>query len=154
MALRSLEIASDGLLRETGRNSLTMASRGYLRVSAEAVIEAGGLPRRGRRRYVLPDGRVFFDPDLALLELYKLLADKPLPVEALTAKPNSPMLKPNSSTAKPNSPTLPPALMAQVIEALPELIEARPVTAAPIDPQLISVLLQRVDDEEAILLLL
>ncbi len=152
MALRSLEIASDGLLRETGRNSLTMASRGYLRVSAEAVIEAGGLPRRGRRRYVLPDGRVFFDPDLALLELYKLLAKTApkapdLPVEAIKPRPRGVELEEPAVS-------LPPALMSQVIEALPELIEARPVTAAPIDPQLISVLLQRVDDEEAVLLLL
>ena len=44
--------------------------------------------------------------------------------------------------------------MKRVETELPELIDARPTRAAPIDPALISVLLQRVDDREAEMLLL
>ncbi len=126
----------------------------------EDVI-AGGLPRRGRRRFVLPDGRVFFDPDEALFELQRLLARKrtvddikPLPAKA--KKKTQPRKRKDEPAPEPVV-VVPSAIMQQVVTDLPVLIDARSrrdQNVAPIDPALISVLLQRVDDREAEMLLL
>lgn len=124
---------------------------------SEEVI-AGGLPRRGRRRFVLPDGRVFYDPDEALFELHRLLARttevediKPIPARA--KKKTQPRKRKGEPKPEPIV-NVQSAIMKRVETELPELIDARPTRAAPIDPTLISVLLQRVDDREAEMLLL
>ncbi len=120
---------------------------------------AGGLPIRPKRkrRYILPDNRVFDDPDRALFELRQLLrqseASEPKP-EASGVAPSQPSSAYDAKDENVAPEAFSPATMTRVFRELPALIEARPAEMEPIDPQLLSVLFERIDDEEAAILLL
>ncbi len=110
-----------------------------------------------KRRYILPDNRVFEDADLALFELRKLLLSEKQELPESGGSEFQPDVSPQATGAAleelpPDTPG--PSMMDRVIEDLPDLIEARGAEAQPIDPQLLSVLFQMIDDEEAAMLLL
>jgi len=115
--------------------------------------------KRKHRRYILPDGRSFTDPDRALFELRKILAESTkaeesgAPLANLEAEPASQSQKVGASDAVPEG-SVSPGLMDEVVSELPAMIEARGPDAAPLDPELVALLLQRIDDEEAAMLLL
>ena len=118
-----------------------------------------GLPERKRRRYILPNNMVYDDPDRALFELRRYLLDAQ--AKSRTEEPDGPDGVPSTSIARVDSdPAQAPSgplttgLMQGVVLDLPDLIRAQPIEAEPIDPQLLSVLFQRIDDEEAAMLLL
>ena len=125
-------------------------------------------PKSKHRRYILPDNRVFTDPNRALFELHKLLADNKAsePTQADGEAESSAILE-NEEVVAPlpdtsPSESFPPSallsdssvLMKEITRELPQMISDGPISVETIDPQLISVLLQRIDDEEAALLLL
>ena len=131
------------------------------RIGPEEGPIKGGLPpvrKRKRRRYILPDGRSFDDPNRALFELRELLTRQPVPGEDQTAGADRGAERPESAQGPAQEAAAPAPLsaklMSEVVADLPELIQARPLTADSIDSQLVSVLLQRIDDEEAAMLLL
>ncbi len=124
----------------------------------------GGIPTKPRkrsrkkRRYILPDNRVFTDPERALFELRQILvqnrqasvqadsdAEPPDPLEQEPASPSQ-----ESSASEP----LTPSMISAAVQELPALLLQRPEDAEPIDPQLLSVLFRMIDDEEAAILLL
>lgn len=123
-------------------------------------------PKRKRRRFILPNGQVFTDPDRALFELRRLLTKEAKAAEsgAVVSRSDSDAANIGSVVTAPDTEPKPakavskksltPIIMQKVILDLPEMIEARPRQAQPIDPQLISVLFQMIDDEEAAMLLL
>ncbi|MGI9490494.1 MAG: hypothetical protein ACR2RF_32295 [Geminicoccaceae bacterium] len=117
-------------------------------------------PKRKDRRYILPDGRVYTDPDRALFELHRLLAENAESGGDLPEIEETPETEKGFSVYGGISgedlwdQVSESALMQKITVELPDMILARPVLAEPIDPQLISVLFERIDDEEAILLLL
>ena len=130
-------------------------------VGVPTVEGAGRLPikpKRKPRRYILPDNRVFTDPDRALFELRRLLVQDREPAQSPsdTGQPLTPEQEPASSSQEmPVSDAAPTASMVSAaVQELPDLIQARRADAQPIDPQLLSVLFERIDDEEAAMLLL
>ncbi len=115
-------------------------------------------PKRKPRRYILPDNRVFTDPDRALFELRQLLAQNEAPVQSPSGAglPVTLPQEPASLSLEGPAPDEAPSanMVSAAVQELPDLIEARSADAQPIDPQLLSVLFQRIDDEEAAMLLL
>ncbi len=124
-------------------------------------VEAAGLPilrkpKVKKRRYILPDNRVFEDAERALFELRRLLLSERQEQTESDGSEVQPVVLETTGAALEDLPSdyLGPTLMDQVLQELPALVEARPANLDPIDPQLLSVLLQRIDDEEAAMLLL
>jgi len=118
-------------------------------------------PNRKTRRYILPDNRVFTDPDRALFELRELLKKAGSPAQPISdggfATPES--QDASLSQGGPPSDTLPDVpvssdMMREAVADLPLLIRGLGAEAQSLDPQLISVLFERIDDEEAAILLL
>lgn len=118
-------------------------------------------PRRRARRYILPDGRVFTDPERALYELREMLRQEQQ--QAAQQEPGGALapLEPEPASlgqgraspgAEPSE--ISPRMLQEVLDELPEMILARGEGVAPLDPQLISVLFEIIDDEEAAILLL
>ena len=114
-------------------------------------------PKVKRRRYILPDNRVFEDAERALFELRRLLLSERQEQRESDGSEVQPvvMLEPTGAALEDLPSDYPsPTMMNQVLRELPTLVEARPEDLDPIDPQLLSVLLQMIDDEEAAMLLL
>ena len=159
-----------------GQNHVIEAESGmFMMAGTDAELYKGtkpktqpaGLPTERRKpkskyqRFILPDNRVFTDPDRALFELHKLLAQNKAPEPTETdgeaessvnledVRVAAPLPQASSSAPPPG-----PGLMQNIAEELPRMIAEASIPAENIDPQLISVLLQRIDDEEAALLLL
>ena len=130
-------------------------------VGVPTVEGAGRLPvkpKRKPRRYILPDNRVFTDPDRALFELRQLLRQNEAPAQIASDAGQTVTRTQEPASSSQESPAsdepLTASMVSSAVQELPVLIRARGVEAQPIDPQLLSVLFERIDDEEAAILLL
>ncbi len=127
----------------------------------------GGIPTKPRkrsrkkRRYILPDNRVFTDPERALYELRELLKAEQQAARqesggglAVSSTSDASLGQETSPPDTTESEPVTPAMLELALTELPELLLARPEAVPSLDPQLISVLFQMIDDEEAAMLLL
>ncbi len=124
----------------------------------------GGIPpkrERRRRRYILPDGRVFTDPDRVLFELQKLLTEAQASEEAAeaagvsdpTAADEKPPVDRQPESGQPSAPAAPPtaSMMSEIVAKLPQLLK-RVQPEVRIDPAIIELIEERQAEEEAVLL--
>ena len=114
------------------------------------------LMRRRRRQYRLPNGTVYFSEEEALFNLNRWLAEQAKKDQLTRPKDERPSLP--AVSQEDDTEEIPEYLGGPSLTDLPALrlmqlqLEAQPPQS--IDPQLLSVLLQRIDDEEAAMLLL